>query len=251
MAVPNEDTNQNKQLWDDESSDGETVDGVTPGHHTKRFRIQHHPAAQPPPSTSYDPSIDPTLQPTVNLSEIASTMQMLAAAASACVNPQPGIPQPSFAPRALGDSEQHTRPQGRNEMPDVSVPPDSAMAEIQRQLATAWTHKQLRELKLQGEEFQEHLLPACTDWILTGAQVKTGKFSDAEKQNIDLAIENYRIVGFAFDSSCWILLTCAQNNNLDSDSITALIFKGHKGKGSSFFPEIGMTTFRLIAMWPL
>jgi hypothetical protein len=149
--------------YDDDESDGETVDSVTPRHHIKRFRIQHHPAAQPPPSTSYDPNIDLTPQPPVNLAEIASTMQMLAAAASACVNPQPGIPQPSFAPRALGDSEQHTRPQSRNEMPDVSVPPDSAMAEIQRQLATAWTHKQLQELKLQGEEFQEHLLPACTD----------------------------------------------------------------------------------------
>ena len=251
MAAPNEDTNQNKRPRDDESSDGETVDGMTPGHHTKRFRIQDHPAPQPPSSTSYDLSVNPTMQPPVNLAEIASTMQMLAAAASACVNPEPGIPQPSFAPRALGDSEQYTRQEGRNEVLDVSVPPDSVMAEIQRQLATAWTHKQLRELKLQGEEFQEHLLPACTDWILTGAQVKTGKFLDAEKQNIDLAIENYRIVGFAFDSSCWILLTCAQNNNLDSDGITALIFKGHKGKGSSFFPEIGMTTFRLIAMWPL
>jgi hypothetical protein len=90
-------------------------------------------------------------------------MQMLVATALACVTPQPGIPQPSFAPTALGDSEQHTRQEGRNEMPDVSVPPDSAMAEIQHRLATVWTNKQLQQLKLQGEEFQEHLLPACTD----------------------------------------------------------------------------------------
>ena len=62
------------------------------------------------------PSIDPTLQPPVNLAEIASTMQMLAATASACVDCKLGISQPSFAFRALGDSEQHTRLEGRNYM---------------------------------------------------------------------------------------------------------------------------------------
>lgn len=185
MSPTAKDANHPKRGRDvHESSDGEASDREGSVHQHKRFRMQDETAVQPPipnddpitsrlgppahvpqPSASiaYQPIAAP-VHPDVNMADIASTLQILANAAAANVHPDSTLSWPlpgsHLAPQVssvAGGGSVH-EPFGYNEQhePESTILPtaDGGLSELQRQLTTAWAHKQVKELIRQGKWLQ-------------------------------------------------------------------------------------------------
>jgi hypothetical protein len=75
---------------------------------------------------------------------------------------------------------------------------------------------------------------------MTGLAIKEGKYTELEIQSIEEAIDSYCAVS-TMAMPIGYNLKYVQNNSLSSDQLTGLIFKGRKGKGGSFWSEIGMS----------